>query len=83
MNNKLKLFEVSFLDELNNKLLINHATEYNYYLFQKNNLNEYNNLLCNAKRGDLIINKFIKRNRNYNIGIIDIINSELIIKPLD
>jgi len=36
-----------------------------------------------AKRGDLIVDKDCINNRNYGIGIIDIIDNKIIIKPLD
>ena len=47
---------------------------------------EYNNIIkynSDFKRGDLIINKNINRYRNYNIGIIDIINDFIHIYPLE
>ena len=58
---------------------ITYPSQYNNII---NNL-IYNNITCHFKRGDLIINKNIYRYRNYNIGIIDIIDDIIIICSLD
>lgn len=84
MSNKTVLHKLPFYDK-NNKSNINCAEYYNNYLYDINNLYTLNYLIQNAKRGDLIINIFIEKYRNYNIGIIDIDKNSniIIIKSLD
>ena len=90
MINKTVLHELPFYENNDIKSDINCAEYYNNYLYETYNINTLNYLIKNAKRGDLIINSLIKRNRNYNIGIIDFINDQqeeksnnIIIKSLD
>jgi len=71
MINKTTLFKLPFYDNNNKKSNINCAEYYNDFLYKPNNINTLQFLIKNAKRGDLIINSFIEKYRNYNIGIID------------
>lgn len=89
MINKTRLFNLPFYDNNNKESNINCAEYYNDFLYKINNINTLQHLIKNAKRGDLIINSFIEKYRNYNLGIIDFkINNSfepitIIIKSLD